>query len=66
MLEKQIKMQKKIETYIYEGLPSNEEDELWVEFLLDKRWFWYYVSIHPTNCIFRVMDEGGSLLEKKP
>jgi len=39
-------MQKKFETYIHEGLPSDEEDGLWVEFLLNKRWFWYYAILY--------------------
>lgn len=39
--EKQIEMQKRIEKYILEGLPSDEEDELWVEFLKAPEWLNY-------------------------
>lgn len=41
MFEKQIEMQKRIEKYILEGLPSDEEDELWVEFLKAPEWLNY-------------------------
>lgn len=42
-LEKQIDMQKRIEKYILEGLPPDEEDELWVLFLENPNWFKYFM-----------------------
>ena len=38
-LDKQTEMQKRIETYLLEGLPPDEEDALWVEFLKDPHWY---------------------------
>ncbi len=45
MLEKQIEMQQKIETYIREGLPPHQEDDLWVKFLKDEKWYWYFIIV---------------------
>lgn len=37
-------LQQTIETYIREGLPLGDEDQLWIEFLKDPEWFDYFIT----------------------
>ncbi|REL33742.1 hypothetical protein DYD21_10070 [Rhodohalobacter sp. SW132] len=41
-IDQQIEMQQRIETYISEGLPPDEEDQLWIEFLKQPHWYGYF------------------------
>lgn len=41
-------MQEKIERYVRGELTSEQEDELWVEFLKDPSWYVYFITwLHP-------------------
>ncbi|MFO7845303.1 MAG: hypothetical protein R6V27_01980 [Balneolaceae bacterium] len=40
-----------IEIYIHEEVPSEAEDQLWVEFLREPKWFRYFQTLLHVNVL---------------
>ena len=52
-IDQQIEMQQRIETYISEGLPPDEENKLWIEFLRNPDWYDYFITLLNLHALFK-------------
>lgn len=52
-----IKMQKKIEQYIQGRIGPEEEDQIWIRFLEDPKWFDYFNTLLGLHAIASKTDQ---------